>query len=541
VSAAPRLLRKLLALALLLAVPVGCSSRPGPVNTPSGPPGGQGAADPARQAADAVARMSDADLVGQVLMPAVNLDDPPPTAAAMIKRYHPGGVILMGPQRASSGAADAAAVATFTAGLQAAAGGYPARLLIGTDQEYGWVTRIPTGMIQLPGAMAFGAAGRPDLTGSAWQEAGTELAAIGVNVDFAPDADVIGGAGNTVIGSRSFGADPTPVAQQVTAVVQGLQRAGVAATIKHFPGHGHTTVDSHTDLPVLAQSRAELDRNDLPPFQAGIAAGAWLVMAGHLDVRSVDPGVPATFSHRVLTDLLRGELGFQGVTVTDALNMQPAQEAGAGAGAVRALMAGADLLLMPADLGAAYQALLAGLADGQVSRARLVEAATRVLTLRFRLTARPRPGPEVLADPANAAAAGVVAAAAVTVLQGSCDGPLITGPVRVTGSTGRETQVGWLRDALLAQGLSVVDTGGLQVHLVGHGDTATDLAATATVTVAMDSPYLLGSARSPVRVATYSATRAAMDALAAVIAGRVAAPGRSPVPVNGLPTSACLR
>src|SRR5262249_27610563 len=160
------------------------------------------------------------------------------------------------------------------------------------------------------------------------------------------------------------------------AAVKGIQAGGIAATVKHFPGHGHTTVDSHAALPVLTQSRESLDANDLPPFKAGIDAGAMLVMAGHLDVRAIDADTPATFSHKVMVDLLRTQLGFKGVVVTDALDMAPAQRYSVGDGAVRSLAAGADLLLMPADLKAAENGLRSGLRSGKLSHERLVEAAT---------------------------------------------------------------------------------------------------------------------------------------------------------------------
>ena len=211
-----------------------------------------------------------------------------------------------------------------------------------------------------------------------------------MNVDFAPVADVVGTSGG-VIGSRSYGADADRVAAQVAASVRGLQGAGVAATLKHFPGHGHTSADSHTELPVLEQTRKRLDDVDLRPFAAGIDAGAWLVMSGHLDVQAVDPGVSATFSHKVLTDVLRGDLGFQGVVVSDAMNMAPAMKWPAGEAAVRALEAGNDLLLMPPNVGAAYDGILAAVRGGDLPRDRLVEAATRVLTLRFRLAGTPLP------------------------------------------------------------------------------------------------------------------------------------------------------
>jgi beta-N-acetylhexosaminidase len=501
---------------------------------------------PAEQAAAAVKAMSDVDLVGQLLVPSLDISAKPAVSAALVSRYHLGGVIIMGDvQGAGQSGSAAAQVQALTAALQAAsqAIGTPVSqqtdLLIGTDQEYGWVTRIKSGLVQLPSAMAFGAAAQPALTEAAWKAAGTELAAVGVNVDFAPDADVIGTPGNLVIGSRSFGSDPTAVSAQVAAAVRGLQSAGVAATLKHFPGHGHTTVDSHTELPVLGQSLTTLTTGDLPPFQAGIAADTWLVMSGHLDVTAVDPGLPASFSDKVLVDLLRGQLGFGGVVITDSLSMAPAEVWPPGEAAVRAVLAGNDMLLMSPDLAAAQQSLLAALASGRLPRARILQAVTRILTLRYRLKTFTRPAATVLNAPADLSAAQAVASAAVTVLQGACTGALVTGPVRITTATGREQQAAWLSDALAQQGVSVSATGATDVHLVGYGDTAADLSDAATVTVAMDTPFILGSAHSAVRMATYSSTQAAMQALAVVLAGKARATGRSPVAVAGLPASAC--
>jgi beta-N-acetylhexosaminidase len=498
--------------------------------------------DPATRAAAAVAAMSDADLVGQVLVPSVDLNTDPATAAALVSRYHLGGVILMG----DPGPGDpAVTVRDLTGALQRAsrAGATTVArhtdMLVSTDQEYGWVTRIKSGVVQLPSAMTFGAAGRSDLTEAAWRAAGTELAAVGVNVDFAPDADVIGSAGNTVIGSRSFGSAPDAVSAQVAAAVRGLQSAGVAATLKHFPGHGHTTVDSHQALPVLDQSMAALTAGDLPPFKAGIAAGSWLVMSGHLDVAAVDKGLPASFSSKVLGPLLRGQLGFGGVVVTDALNMAPAQAWPPAEAAVRALLAGNDLLLMPPDLSAAQQGLLGALASGRLPRAHLVEAATRVATLRYRLAAFPRPTPSAVNASAHRDAADAVSTAAVTVLRGACGGPLVSGPVRVTASQDRGQQTAWLTEELRHVGVTVAPDAPTTIHLVGYGDGSGDLSPSAAVTVAMDTPYVLGAAASPTLLATYSSTQAAMRAVAAVIAGRATAPGRSPVAVAGLPRTAC--
>jgi beta-N-acetylhexosaminidase len=358
-------------------------------------------------------------------------------------------------------------------------------------------------------------------------------------VDFAPDADVLGDTPGGVIGSRSYGSDPTAVAAQVGAAVRGLKAAGVAPTLKHFPGHGHTTVDSHTNLPALTQSRQALTTGDLPPFATGIAAGAGLVMSGHLDVRSIDPGVPATFSAKVLVDLLRRQLGYTGVIVTDALNMAPAEKWPPGEAAVRALMAGNDLLLMPPDLTAAQYGLLDALHRGTLPRSRLVDAATRVLTLKLGLPSAPPPDMSTLDTAADRSAASAVAAAAVTLFRGSCAGALVPGPVSVTSSASRDQARSWLSAALRANGVPVVASGGTVVHLVGYGDSAEKLSPTAGVTVAMDTPYILRTARSPVLVGTYSSSQASITALGAVLAGKSKPAGRSPVAVNGLPRTAC--
>ncbi|MQA24300.1 MAG: glycoside hydrolase family 3 [Micromonosporaceae bacterium] len=557
-----------LTLSIVMLPVAGCSGeerRPAAQKSPSPVPSQSG--DPAGRAAAIAAKLGDKDLVGQVLMPfaygngatkvskasavanrkAFGVDTP----AAAVRRHRLGGMILV---RQSADPTDAtnptsnvespAQVRKLTAGLQRAAAELPAAhqagesvpLLVGTDQEHGVVTRIRDGMTLLPTAMGFGAAADPDLTERAWGVAGAELAAVGVNVDFAPDADVIGPAGNVVIGSRSHGSDPKAVGEQVSAAVRGLQGAGVAATLKHFPGHGHTTTDSHEALPVLAYGRKALKRDDLPPFQAGSAAGAWLVMSGHLDVRAIDPGVTATFSRKVLVDLLRGQVGFDGVVVSDALNMAPARAFSTEEAAVRALRAGNDLLLMPPDVRAAQRGLLAALTSGKLSRERLVEAVTRVLTLKLRLAAFDRPALSTVDSAAHHEVAGAAAAGGVTVLRGRCDGALVSGPVRVTG--GADQQRAWLSSALEGHGMTV-GSGGARIHLTGYGDGPGDLARDAAVTVGMDAPYLLGRVKSPTVLAAFGANRFSMRAAAAALAGKATAPGRSPVPIQGLPRTAC--
>jgi beta-N-acetylhexosaminidase len=538
---------------VLGATVMGCSSPSGPSVTqnPSGRASSRNPGNTAPSAdpeADRVAKaralagtMSDDELVGQLLMPSIGLDDTPASAAALIRQHRLGGVILMGNVENTSAEATANQVRALTQALRDAAqpAGKGLVPLIATDQEYGWVTRIKSGVVQLPSAMAFGAANRPELTEAAWRGAGRELASIGINVDFAPDADVLATPGNYIIGSRSYGSDPKAVAGQVAAVVRGLQSAGVAAAPKHFPGHGSTTVNSHDALPVLSQTLASLAAGDLPPFEAGIDAGTWLVMSGHLDVQAIDPGVPASFSSKVLVELLRTKLGYGGVVVTDALNMEPAKRWAAGEAAVRAFLAGNDLLLMPPDLAEAKAGLLTALASARIPRERLLTSVVRILALKLRLAAATPPVANVLASSPHRDAALAVAAAAVTVLKGSCAGPFITGPVRVTASGGRSQQASWLTAALKAQGISVVGSGGQRIHLVGYADGAGDLAGDAAITVAMDTPFLLRSAVSAARLATYSSTQVSMQALAAVLAGKATPTGRSPVEVAGLPRSTC--
>ncbi|GGR79143.1 beta-N-acetylhexosaminidase [Micromonospora fulviviridis] len=570
-SISPR--RAGVALAALTALLVsGCSGEPErPRPTPSSPaPAPSSAAptptgaDPAARAAALVATLSDEDLVGQVLMPyaygssatkvspgsaagnraLAGVDTP----AEMVAKYRLGGLILVGfsaddptsGNQATTNVDNPKQVRALTDGLREAAGRLPAGpapFLIGTDQEYGVVTRITDGVTLLPSPLAAGAAGNPALTEAAWRAAGAELAAMGVNLDFAPVADVLA-TRSTVIGSRSFGADPKTASAQVAGAVRGLQAEGVAASVKHFPGHGLSAADSHTDLPVVAQSRAVLDRTAFPPFHAGIDAGAMAVMSAHLDVRAVDPGTPATFSRKLLTDVLRGQLGFQGVVITDGMNMAPAKRWSPGEAAVRALNAGNDLILMTPNVGQAYDGLRAALKDGSLPRTRLVEAVTRVLTMKFKLADRPAPALSTLDSAAHRKAAADLAAAAVTMLRGRCGSP-VAGPVTVTSSGGRDRTRAALAEALTAAGVKVVPSGGTVVHLVGYGDGSKDLRADATVTVAMDTPYVLAGAKSPTLLATYSSTRASMTALAAVLAGKARPTGRAPVPVSGLPATTC--
>jgi beta-N-acetylhexosaminidase len=261
-------------------------------------------------------------------------------------------------------------------------------VVIAIDEEAGDVTRLDaaTGS-RFPGAAALGRADDTGLTARIAGEVGQLLAAVGVSVNFAPCADVAVDPANPVIGTRSFGADPALVSRHTAAWVAGQQATGVAACAKHFPGHGDTAADSHRTAAVLRGDLDTLMAEAIPPFRAAIRAGVSAIMAGHLLAPAVD-GVPATVSRRWLTEILRGTLGFDGVVVTDALEMAAlADSYGIPGGAVRALAAGADLLCLGGDtmtadeLDAVRDAIVAAVRSGDLPEERLADAADRCTRL----------------------------------------------------------------------------------------------------------------------------------------------------------------
>ncbi len=260
-------------------------------------------------------------------------------------------------------------------------------LIVSIDEEGGDVTRLEaaTGS-SYPGNLALGAAGDVDLTRSVARAIGLELARAGVDLDLAPDADVNSNPSNPVIGVRSFGSEPGAVAAQTAAWVEGLQSAGVAACVKHFPGHGDTSVDSHIALPVVG---ADPRAGALQPFEAAIAAGVQAVMSAHIVAPSLDR-VPATVSRAIMTGLLRDELSFRGLAVTDGLEMKAIADISEGA--VKALAAGCDLLCIGGGL--ADEDIVAELHRvivAAVSADRLHEAAGRIDALARWRAAQPAP------------------------------------------------------------------------------------------------------------------------------------------------------
>lgn len=300
----------------------------------------------------------------------------------VLKQYPVGGVVLFG-----KNITDDAQLRSLIEQLQAES---EIPLLIGVDEEGGTVARLAnTSALNLPhyeSAAAVGAQG-PEAAREMAVTIGTYLSEYGITLDFAPVADVNTNPDNPVIGDRAFSSDPQAAADCVAAEVQGFEQAGVLCCLKHFPGHGDTAQDSHDGAAYTEKTMQDLRSCEFLPFQAGIQAGAPLVMAGHITapcaVTGADAGVPATFSRTLITDVLRGELGFSGAVVTDSLSMGAVTETYTpGEAAVRALQAGADLLLMPAGLQQACDEVLAAVEDGRLTEARIDESVERILTLK---------------------------------------------------------------------------------------------------------------------------------------------------------------
>jgi beta-N-acetylhexosaminidase len=262
-------------------------------------------------------------------------------------------------------------------------------VLVAIDEEGGDVTRLEvrTGS-SFPGNHALGAVDDVELTREVAYELGRRLAACGVNLNWAPSADVNSNPSNPVIGVRSFGADTALVARHTAAYVTGLQSAGVAACTKHFPGHGDTAVDSHHALPRIDADTSTLAERELSPFRAAIAAGTRAMMSAHILVPALDPDHPATLSNRVLTELLRGELGYDGLIVTDGMEMRAISATyGIERGSVLAIAAGADAICVGGGLSddetvrRLRNALVTAVRSGELPEERLAEAADRVREL----------------------------------------------------------------------------------------------------------------------------------------------------------------
>ncbi|REJ84130.1 MAG: beta-N-acetylglucosaminidase [Acidobacteria bacterium] len=294
----------------------------------------------------------------------------------------------------------------------------PRRLLFGLDAEWGAAMRLE-GATRWPRALAVGATGDPDFAYEMGRTTARESLALGIELVLAPVADLMLRADNQVIGNRAFGGDPSAVGEMVAAFVRGVESAGAIAVVKHFPGHGATADDSHATLPVLDVDSLLLEQRELVPFRAAIDAGVSAVMPGHLAIPEIDPsGAPASLSPILLGEWLRSRLGFTGLVVSDALDMQGAREfSWDGRVAARALAAGVDLMLLPTHPEAAHAEILRAVSRGELAAERVVDAHHRLA----RLLADKREGRgaspvDALATSAAAAPARAASRAAITVI-----------------------------------------------------------------------------------------------------------------------------
>jgi beta-N-acetylhexosaminidase len=268
-------------------------------------------------------------------------------------------------------------------GLQALA---KVPLLVSADMERGLSFRIRRGVVPLPYAMAIGATRSEEAARFTGEVAAREGRALGIHWALAPVADVNNNPGNPVINIRSYGEDPELVARLNAAFVRGARAGGLLTTAKHFPGHGDTAVDSHLQLATVGADRPRLEAVELLPFRRAVEAGVDSVMLGHIAVPSVDPtGAPATLSQPMATDLLRRELRFEGLVVTDAMEMAGVRAAWTGEAAIRAVQAGADMILLPPDAGVAVQSLVRAVGEGQLTVGRIDASVLRILAAKERL------------------------------------------------------------------------------------------------------------------------------------------------------------
>jgi beta-N-acetylhexosaminidase len=500
-------------------------------------------------------------------------------ALRLLRDWKVGGVILMGRNVESP-----AQVAALHNAVQAEC---EIPLFYSTDQEGGHVCRMKKPFTVMPGAMPLGATRDVSLAERAASAVSAELSAIGINLDFAPDADVNNNPDNPIIGVRSFGEDPALVARMVTAQVTGYQSNGTIACAKHFPGHGDTAVDSHLGLAVLPWTMDRLRRVELPPFIAAIEAGVDFVMTAHIIFEAIDSDLPGTLSPKVIDGLLRGELGYKGVVITDCMEMKGIiSRYGIGEAAVLAVEAGVDILAAchtPSRQGEIRNALLEAVRRGRIPESRIDESVERILAskAKYDLEARRvvdvdsvmkvvgcvdhraleheiarrsvtvvkdeakriplRPGKTLVVGPPDPARALAEEIASARLFQS-----LDTAPVEHVGIGPAFTNEQLAEVAAKSAGATAIVV--LTKHKEPWTQVPQDEAAQAEMIksmIALDKPVVVAAIRNPYDIrhfpqaptylCTYGYTAASLTALAEVLVGAVEPTGRLPVtlPMDG--------
>lgn len=458
-------------------------------------------------------------------------------------------------------------------------------LLIAADQEGGQLLAIGEEVTLFPGNMALGATGSAELAYRAGEVIGRELAAMGINVNYAPVCDVNTNPWNPVIGVRSFGEDPYQVAELTAAFIQGIQSTGVVATAKHFPGHGDTQEDSHFTLPILNHDLQRLEQVEFIPFRAAIAAGVRMIMTAHLAIPAITGrhDLPATLAPEALRGILRERMGFEGVIITDALTMKAIRRttttASLGLDAIAAARAGADLLLFgpePFDWEEVFQALLQAAHRGILESEDLLGSGERVIRLRESVTGLEMPDLSVVGCAAHRSVAEEIARQSVTLIRNhrnqlplapGLETPIAVVMPRPVDLTPADTssfvrpiladalrryhprvdefaisinpdaaEIAALRESLFPYPIVVLGTINA-FQQSGQAELVRVLLKEKDVVIwaALRLPYDLQVApEAPTYLCTYSILPTSLEALAALITGNLSPKGRLPVTIPGL-------
>jgi beta-N-acetylhexosaminidase len=517
--------------------------------------------------------------LGFKLMLAFEGYEVPERMRTWITEKNPAGFTLFRPLNVQN----PAQVRALTAELQSsAAQADQPPLIIATDQEGGQLNALGEETTLFPGNMALGATRDAALARQVGQAIGRELAALGVNVNYAPNCDINSNPHNPACGIRSFGDDPTLAAEMAAALVAGMQAEGVAATIKHFPGKGEAKVDSHYAMPLIDHSRERLAAMELRPFRAAINAGAKLVMTGHFAIPSLTGSLelPATLSRAVMRDFVRDELGFDGIVITDALDMGAiSQGAGQIVDVITAVRAEVDLLLLT-NSEEVQERLYAGLqlaySRGLIDDSHLKPSLARIIALKQWAAQMPQPPLDVVACAEHQELAQTVANRAVTLVRNDAGllplhletdariaaimpqpkdltpadtssfiTPTLATAIRayhsnidefITSHPPTKDEIASLREKAAGYDLLIVGTLSASMDL-RQADLVNELLATAvpTITVTLRTPYdLTVYPTAQTHVCTYSILSAPMRALAAALFGEIPFAGRLPVRLGEL-------
>ena len=525
--------------------------------------------------------MDNQDIIGQKLLLAFKgRQAPAPAIVSALQRYRPAGFTLFRYLNIDN----PVQVRQLTGALQRLAVniGLPP-LLIAADQEGGQLMAVGEGATPLPGNMALGAAGSSDLSRKAGEVLGRELAAMGINVIYAPVCDVNVNPHNPVIGIRSFGEFPEDVARHAASMIAGIQSAGVAATAKHFPGHGDTSADSHHGFQTVPHSKERLQTVEFPPFRAAIKAGCKLIMSAHIGLPAIDgeEAPPATLSSTILRGILREEMQYQGLIVSDAMDMKAIRQGPAlGEQAVKAVSAGVDLLLLnndPDDHRCVHASLLQALQNGSLDHDVMATSRERILSLKRWLKAHDTlPEPDVIGCSEHLAVAKEIAERSITLVRDRANllplnltadqriAVVLPEPSDLTPADTSSTVSISLADAMrvyhahvdefsVPHAPSETDCAALQQKLAtydlivlgtinAYGNP--ELARLVKIIISMNIPTVVAALRlpydlasfpqAPVYVCSYGILEPSMQALAKALFGKIPFQGRLPVSIPDL-------